>query len=369
MEIPIRLTKESLTYIVNKIKKLIPKDTKDLTNGAGFITSLGDLQKVETATKAQQDSKGQVIDSTYIKSVTSNNAILTMTKGDGTTSTTTVNNVTHATNADNSTKATQDSDGKAINTTYLKKNNDSASGLTCVNDTFGSQLTIKRNSTNAATVKFTNSGNTNNYVGFTGTDKTMYKWGDSGANQTAFLDASNYNNYAPTKTGSGASGTWGINISGNATTATKATQDSAGRAINSTYLLRNQTIQNDMNACVTEGIYRFSGNLTNGWTSQSWGTLLVFNNGITASSGAAGTYLVQLAFPTDNRIYQRQRVNTGAWSSWSKLVVSTDVIAKATGDKNGLQIDTGYLKLSGGTVTGATTFKGHILLASGIEIW
>lgn len=33
------------------------------------------------------------------------------------------------------------------------------------------------------------------------------------------LDSNNYNNYAPTKTGGGASGTWGINISGNANTA------------------------------------------------------------------------------------------------------------------------------------------------------
>ena len=35
------------------------------------------------------------------------------------------------------------------------------------------------------------------------------------------LDSSNYNNYAPTKTGSGASGTWPISISGNATNADK----------------------------------------------------------------------------------------------------------------------------------------------------
>ena len=35
------------------------------------------------------------------------------------------------------------------------------------------------------------------------------------------LDSENYNNYAPTKTGSGASGTWGINISGTATNADK----------------------------------------------------------------------------------------------------------------------------------------------------
>ena len=39
-----------------------------------------------------------------------------------------------------------------------------------------------------------------------------------------------------TKTGTGASGTWGINITGNANTATKATNDSGGNNIETTYL-------------------------------------------------------------------------------------------------------------------------------------
>ena len=49
------------------------------------------------------------------------------------------------------------------------------------------------------------------------------------------LDSNNYTNYTVTKTGSGASGTWGINISGNAATATTATTaNSAGSATNAT---------------------------------------------------------------------------------------------------------------------------------------
>lgn len=44
------------------------------------------------------------------------------------------------------------------------------------------------------------------------------------------LNANNFNTYAPTNTGTGASGTWGINISGNAATATSATN-----ATNATY--------------------------------------------------------------------------------------------------------------------------------------
>ena len=39
--------------------------------------------------------------------------------------------------------------------------------------------------------------------------------------QAELVTSINYNNYAPTKTGGGASGTWGISVSGNAATATK----------------------------------------------------------------------------------------------------------------------------------------------------
>ena len=45
------------------------------------------------------------------------------------------------------------------------------------------------------------------------------------------LDSLNYNSYAPTKTGGGASGTWGISVSGNASTATKL---ATARTINGT---------------------------------------------------------------------------------------------------------------------------------------
>lgn len=43
------------------------------------------------------------------------------------------------------------------------------------------------------------------------------------ANGNVVLSAGNYNSYAPTLTGTGASGTWGINISGNAATSTSTT--------------------------------------------------------------------------------------------------------------------------------------------------
>lgn len=59
------------------------------------------------------------------------------------------------------------------------------------------------------------------------------------------LSSNNYTDYVPQKDGTGASGTWGISITGNAATATKATsadsatkatQDGNGNVISSTYL-------------------------------------------------------------------------------------------------------------------------------------
>mgnify|MGYP002765661249 CR=1 FL=1 len=48
-------------------------------------------------------------------------------------------------------------------------------------------------------------------------------------NWKTMLDSDNYNSYAPSKTGAGASGTWGISVTGNAATATKLSS-SAGSA-------------------------------------------------------------------------------------------------------------------------------------------
>lgn len=56
---------------------------------------------VSSANRATQDSAGQTINTTYVKGVSASNATLTITKGNGSTSTTTINNVSNATNANN----------------------------------------------------------------------------------------------------------------------------------------------------------------------------------------------------------------------------------------------------------------------------
>ena len=117
-------------------------------NASGYnITAtkfIGNLQgkadsatNADLATKANQDSQGQTINTTYVKGVTGSNATLTVTKGNGTTSTVTINNV------GNSTKATQDSAGQTINTTYVK-------GVTASNSTI--TVTKGNGTTSTATI-------------------------------------------------------------------------------------------------------------------------------------------------------------------------------------------------------------------------
>lgn len=140
----------------------------------------------------------------------------------------------------------------------------------------------------------------------------------------------------------------------------------------SSYLSRNQSIQNDMNACTVEGIYRFNGTLSNAWTGTSWGTLLVFNNQYNGGSGVSGTYLVQIALPTDGRMWTRQRVNTGAWTSWVTLALTYDNVAsatKATQDSDGNAINTTYLKRSGGTMGGALNLANGIWNKIGDDVY
>ena len=166
-----------------------------------------------------------------VTDITSSNATLTITKGNGTTSTVTVNNVANATNA---TKATQDSAGQQINTTYIKDL--SVSGKTIT-------YTRGNNTTGTITTQDTVYTHPNSGVS-AGTYKSVTV--NAQGHVTGGSNPTTLSGYgitdAPTKTGSGASGTWGINISGKANTAgtantaTKATQDSAGQQINTTYI-------------------------------------------------------------------------------------------------------------------------------------
>lgn len=91
---------------INWYKKLAFADGTEASgtwgiNISGTAAKATKSTSADSATKATQDSVGQTINTTYVKGVTANNATLTITKGNGSTSTTTVNNVSNATNANN----------------------------------------------------------------------------------------------------------------------------------------------------------------------------------------------------------------------------------------------------------------------------
>lgn len=99
------------------------------------ITRVSSAASADSATKAAQDSAGQQINTTYIKSLSIKGKTITYTKGNGATGTITTqdttysklsqfqNDVGYITSAGScayATKAAQDSSGQQINVTYLK---------------------------------------------------------------------------------------------------------------------------------------------------------------------------------------------------------------------------------------------------------
>lgn len=114
------------------------------------------------------------------------------------------------------------------------------------------------------------------------------EWG----NWYLMLDSNNFNSYAPDLDGTGATGTWGIGISGNAATATKATQDGNGSVISSTYAKLSGAT--------------FTGAVSG--TSFAASDYITVNSG---NSGTAGGLALHGTIPTNYGIAMRSTSNSG----------------------------------------------------------
>lgn len=82
-----------------------------------------------------------------------------------------------------------------------------------------------------------------------------------GANSYVILSSNNYNSYSPTLTGGGASGTWGINVTGTAASETLATVTGRGASTST-------------NITTTGAMYAsnwFRSNGSTGWYNEAWG--------------------------------------------------------------------------------------------------
>lgn len=135
----------------------------------------------------------------------------------------------------------------------------------------------------------------------------------------AILHAANYNTYAPTKTGGGASGSWGINITGNAATAT-----TANRLVNIGGV--NWTTLADATG---NGIRDYVDTTTEGrW--MSYGTVLQISNVNNPDPGVNGHWLTQILSSTSNLLGVRWRTNTGAWSGVQTIVTSGNYTSYVT---------------------------------------
>lgn len=145
----------------------------------------------------------------------------------------------------------------------------------------------------------------------------------------------------PTKTGSGASGTWGIGITGNAATASKW---ATARTITlGSYLSGSVSLDGSANVTLNANVIGLTsqGNKTavSGNTAPASGVRLyqVYNNGyptpygnlLSVKGGGAGELL--LSWHNSNRIYYRSlRDNGDNWLGWNELAFITDNVASAT---------------------------------------
>lgn len=122
------------------------------------------------------------------------------------------------------TKAVNDGNGANIASTYVKKAGDTTTGKITFESTVLNALPeVKKTSDdNMSGIRFSSK---TKFLGAVGkrlsNGEDLLNLRSDNSTTDIVLDSRNYNTYAPTKTGTGASGTWGISISGNAATATK----------------------------------------------------------------------------------------------------------------------------------------------------
>lgn len=197
-----------------------------------------------TADKANKDNAGNDIRSTYISNITVNNDIMTITKGSGATSTLSIKDKLYS----GAVMTTKDDLDKFVEANVFKfghinaiegynglEKNDGIilSGSWKSSANYGHQIYIDE-SGYALRHRYRNEGN----------------WSD----WASILDSTNYNSYAPTKTGGGAYGTWDINILGNAASANKLNTN-AGSATFPVYFSNGVPV-----ACSTNLAVNITGN-------------------------------------------------------------------------------------------------------------
>ena len=215
-------------------------------------------------------------------------------------------NASTANTAISAGSATSDSNGNVIASTYLPLSGGTIEG----------NVTMK-----SASFVFRHSDSTfRGYLGATGDDRTNNLYWYDTSQWNILIHSGNYNSYAPTLTGTGATGTWGINISGNANTATTAVSaGSANTATNATNadLLDGQDLITQVSDWDTDSlsIFKSSENaISNAPTSDFiYGVTLRFHRSISVYHTDLVTSLYH------DRLFFRRKTEEG-YQTWRELI-------------------------------------------------
>lgn len=149
----------------------------------------------------------------------------------------------------------------------------------------------------------------------------------SGYGITDALTTSNYNSYAPTLTGTGATGTWGISISGNAATATNAERAKGFASVKTSDSF-------DLNTILTNGGVVGNYNSTDRWANQPSGMNYGSVVQIISNTEFNNTLALQLAWDINHNstsstkgLWFRASNNLGWQNDWKTIYHSGNLTA------------------------------------------
>lgn len=208
---------------------------------------------------------------------------------------------------------------------------------------------------------------------------TVYVRGMTGQTNTygdwkTLLDSTNYTSYTVNKDGTGASGTWDIDITGNAATATKATsadsatkatQDGNGRVISSTYLpLSGGSMTGTIVSSSAAQVLRWTSSATSvNSTGCSWYGLGTYR----ADDGynwlnISNYWGINFTTTSSNRFTHNGNIIITSANIGSQSVASA---TKATQDGAGNVITSKYVTIdTTQTISGAKTFSKETTISS-----
>lgn len=262
----------------------------------------------------------------------------------------------------------------------------STSGIKFPNDAFGgggdaATITLETKGGEATTLALRVTNDADDTIGF-------FAPSNNGVtiNNNIVLHAANYNSYAPSLAGSGATGTWSISINGNANSASSVAW---GGISGKPSIVYNDGAQyginisgTALNATTSTQIYN-RGNVTaesdgTGEPSSALTLRSVYNNGyptqygnaITLGGAGGGELLVGWSGTTgahaDN--YVRSRRDTGnTWSAWAKLITDVNYNSYAPSLTGTGASGTWSISINGNAATVTTVTSGQIAAGLGFS--